>query len=53
VMGIPVLTGFDDAVGPNRTNWHFYNLHHENWLNSRQFATFYLLPILKIFGRRI
>jgi hypothetical protein len=54
VMGIPVPTGFDDAVGPNRTsNWHFYNLHHENWLNSRQFATFYLLPILKIFGRRI
>jgi len=54
VMGIPVSTGFDDAVGPNRTsNWHFYNLHHENWLNSRQFSIFDLLSILKIFGRRI
>jgi hypothetical protein len=42
------------ALGPNRTsNYYFYNLRHENWLNSRQFATFYLLPILKIFGRQI
>jgi hypothetical protein len=29
------------ALGPNRTSiWHFYNLHDENWFNSRQFATF-------------
>jgi hypothetical protein len=54
VMGIPIPTGFDDGAGPNRTsNWHFYNLRHENWLNPKQFATFYLLPILKIFGRWI
>ena len=47
VMGIYVPTGFDDGVGPDRmSNWHFHNLRHENWLNLRQFATFYILPIL-------
>jgi len=39
------------ALGPNRmNNWHIYNLRHKNWLHLKQFATFYLLPILKIFG---
>ena len=29
------------VLGPNRiSNWYFYNLHHENWLNSREFALF-------------
>lgn len=42
------------ALGPNRTSkWHFYNFRHENWLHSKQFATFYLLPILKICDHRI
>ncbi len=41
VMGIPLQIGSMMALGPNRmSNWHFYDLRHEIWLNSKQICHF-------------